>query len=327
MTIRLCLLARDEAHAIAGVAHACGDLVDDVVALVDERTTDDTVGALERHLGDVRVEGFRFENFAQARNLLFEVARQGLGAGDYLLLADPDSPPRGRLPATLTADVYDCEWRSGNMTYRLPILVRADLPDLRYEGACHELLVGWDGHYEPLEDAWVDVLPREGGEDRTAMYVALLEPEAAINPRSAFYLARALDDGGRHPEAFCAYLKRAQMLGWVEETYYCLLRAGVLLRPYDLEQSRQLLERAHRYRPQRLEPLAELARIANDEHRCAAAVELCLEGLRMPRSDDRLFVDRFAERNGLQAELMRGVAGLTAAVSTITLTAEEAPHG
>lgn len=320
------MLARDEAHRMADVAEACGDLVDDYCVLVDHRTEDDTHGAIARELGDAgRVIPFEFVDFAQARNALFAAARAGLGAGDYLLLADPDSPPRGRLPADLSADVYDCEWRNGEQTYRLPILVRADL-DVRYEGACHELLVGWDTGYTLLEDAWVDVLPREGGEDRTARYVELLSADADTNARSAFYLARALEDGDRAPEAICAYLKRAQMLGWDEETFYCLYRAGVLMRPYDRATERALLERARVYRPGRLEPVAELARLANDEHRSADALELCLAGLRSPRSSDRLFVNRNLERGGLQAELMRAVAGLTAAVSTVTLSTEEAPH-
>lgn len=313
---------------MAGVAEACGDMVDDYCILVDHRTEDDTDAAIVRELGDGGwTVPFRFRNFADARNQLFVHARSGLGAGDYLLLADPDSPPRGELPATLGADVYDCEWHNGNMVYRLPILVRADLPGLRYEGAVHELLTGWDGTYAPLDDAWVDVPPKVGGADRTAQYLELLSADADTSPRSAFYLARTLEDAGRHPEAICAYLKRAQMLGWVEETFYCLYRAGVLMRPYDLEQAQHLLERAHRYRPTRLEPVFELARLANDQHRYGDAAELAISGLKLPQSDDRLFVDRHLERPGLQAELIRAMVTLSAAVSTVTLKPEEAPHG
>lgn len=328
MIVRLCMLARDEAHRIADVAEACGDLVDDYVVLLDHRTEDDTDEAIVRELGENgRVIPFRFRDFAQARNQLFEHARQGLGAGDYLLLADPDSPPRGELPRELSADVYDCEWANGQTTHRLPILVRADLP-LRYEGACHELLTGWDTGYAPLDSLWVDVKPREpGSASRTEAYLELLERDAATSPRAAFYLARTLEEAGRHPEAIAAYLLRSQMIGWAEETFLCLYRAGVLMRPYDLAIARGLLERAYRYRPTRLEPVAELARLANDERRHADAVELALDGLRMPRSDDRLFVNRYLERDALQAELMRAVAGLTDAVSTVTLNPEEVPHG
>lgn len=328
MTVRLCMLARDEAHRMADVAAACGDLVDDYVVLVDDRTEDDTPTAVWRELGSAgEVRQFRFENFAQARNELFEAAREGLGAGDYLLLADPDSPPRGELPAELSADVYDCEWRNGETTYRLPILVRADLP-LRYEGACHEYLTGNVGAYTPIDTLWVDVTPRPpGGADRCELYLELLGRDAATNPRSAFYLARTLEDAGRHGEAIAAYLRRAQMLGWDEETFFCLYRAGVCMRAFDRATERSLLERARAYRPSRIEPVAELARLANDEHRYADAVELCLEGLRLPRSSDRLFVNRYLERAAIAAELTRAVAGLTAAVSAVTLNAEEAPHG
>lgn len=326
MTVRLCMLARDEAHRIAGVGEACGDLVDDYVVLLDHRTEDDTARAVERELGEGgRIIPFRFRDFARARNDLFHHARKGLGAGDYLLLADPDSPPRGELPAELTADVYDCEWRSGSFTNRLPILVRADLP-LRYEGACHELLVGDFAGYTPAPELWVDVAEKPDNPERHAAYLDLLAGDRD-SPRSAFYYARTLEDLHRDPEAVAAYLQRAQMLGWEEETWFCLYRAGVLMRPYDLDTARRLLERARAYRPSRLEAVAELARIANEERRHADAIELSLAGLGLPRSTDRLLVNRHAERDALQAALALGLGELAAAASAATLNTEEAPHG
>lgn len=318
--IRLCMLARDEADRIADVAAACAGMFDDYVVLVDARTTDDTEAAIERELGDEgRIVPFKFRDFADARNQLFHHARPGLKPTDYMLLADPDSPPRGQLPAELGAEVYDCEWRSGDFTYRLPILVRADVP-ARYEGACHELMVGWQSGYAPLPDVWVDVQPKAASPGRLAEYLTLLEPEADTNPRSAFYLARTLADLGRPLEAWGAYLKRAQMIGWVEETYLSLLTAGILVQPYDLAIARSLLERARAYRPERLEGWYHLARLANLEHRHGDAAELAIAGLRMPRSTDRLFVDRQAERDGLQAQLALALGELAASASAATLT-------
>lgn len=328
MTVRLCMLARDEAAQIADVAAAVGDLVDDYCVLVDHRSADDTEGAIERELGDAGViRQFRFRDFAQARNELFDAARRELGAGDYLLLVDPDSPPRGRLPAELTRSAsWSCTWRSGSFDYHLPILVGADV-DCHYEGACHELLIGVSPTWTP--ELMVTVEPRPGKPDRGAEYVELLARDAATNPRSAFYLARTLRDQGRAGEAIEWYLKRAQMgHGWVEETFICLLDAGVLLLPLDVELAQTLLERARAFRPGRLEPVYHLAWLANWRGDHELAAELAGDGLTLPPSSDALFVNRWAERQGLADEFNRAMEGGAQPPSSIaTLSLEGARHG
>lgn len=324
MTVRLAMLARDEADRMAGVAAACGDLVDDYVVLVDRRTTDETAAAIARELGDAgRVLPFTFENFSQARNELFWVARAGLGREDFILLADPDSPPTGTLPVELgSADVWECEWRMGDTAYRLPILVRASL-EASYQGACHELLA----HAGSLGDATemhVDVPAKPFSRERAEGYLELLEADWRTDARSAFYRATTLQDLGRHPEAAAAYLQRAAMLGWAEETYLCLLRAGTLQIGWDIETGKALLERAHAYRPSRLEATYQLAQLALRENRPALALELAQRGLRMPRSTDRLFVDRRCERVGLGEVQQLAFAALAGGAAQLdTLITEE----
>lgn len=326
--IRLAMLARDEADRIAGVAAACGDLVDDYVVLVDRRTTDDTEAAIRRELGDGgRVLPFTFEDFAQARNELFYCARAGLGKEDFILLADPDSPPSGTLPPDLDpCDVWDCEWRMGDsVSYSLPILVRATL-DASYVGACHELLhhAGVPGTAPHLK---VDVPAKPFNRERAEGYLALLERDWQTDPRAAFYRATTLHDLGRFPEAIAAYLQRAGMLGTAEETYLCLLRAGALHLAYDIEGGTALLERAHRYRPSRLEATYALAQRAIAEGRWADAITLAQRGLETPRSQDRIFVDRRCERVGLsevQALAFGSLANTAARLDTL-VTMEATP--
>jgi tetratricopeptide (TPR) repeat protein len=328
MTVRLCMLARDEAHRIADVADAVGQLVDDAVVLIDDRTLDDTAGAVELELPRARVQPFRFVDFAQARNELFAAARQGLGAGDYLLLVDPDSPPRGRLPGDLTSSPsWSCTWHSGSFDYHLPILVEATV-DCRYEGACHELLVGVSPRWTPELDVVVE--PKPDGVDRSELYAELLRPGAeAGDPRAAFYLARTLRDQGRVGEAIEWYLRRAQLgHGWIEETFICLLDAGVLLLALDVELAQTLLERARAFRPGRLEPAYHLAWLANWRGDHELAAELAAAALRQGPSSDALFVNRWAETHGLVDELNRAIAGgADQAAAIATLIPEGASHG
>lgn len=307
MTVRLAMLARDEADRMAGVAEACGHLVDDYCVLVDDRSRDGTPEAVWRALGSRgRCEGFVFEDFAQARNALFAAAREGLGVGDYLLLVDPDSPPHGEMPE-LGAPLYDCTWRSGPYEWRLPILVAADLA-CEYVGACHESLAAACATL-PAPGLTVDVLAKAFTPERQESYVELLSRDAATNPRSAFYLAQALRELGRTGAAIEAYLRRAQMgHGWVEETFMAVYEAGCLMLPLDVELARCLLERASRFRPTRIEPLVQLAWLANAEQRHDDATDLALAALALPPSDDSLFVNRHLERDGAAIELHKARA-------------------
>ncbi len=324
--VRLCMLARDEEAAIPLVAQAVGDLVDDYVVLVDHRSADDTEGAIERELGPGTIRPFQFRNFAQARNELFDAARSGLDADDYLLLVDPDSPPRGSLPPDLReADCWSCAWRLGTDEWSLPILVRVGL-DCHYEGAAHELLVGVSPVWTP--SLVVSVAPKPFDRERASEWVEMLRPGAERGePRAAFYLARTLRDLGRRGEAIEWYLRRAQMgdAGWIEETFLCLVDAGTLLISLDLDLARVLLERAAAFRPDRLEPLYHLAWIANYEGDHQAALALATFGVNKPRSTDALFVNRWVERHGLVEEMNKAIAG--GARPPEPITTMEAEHG
>lgn len=298
------MLARDEADRMAGVAAACEGLYEDWVILLDDRSTDETEAAARSALaGDGLVVEHTFRDFAQARNLLFDVARDGLAEEDFILLVDPDSPPTGTLPG-LIHDWYECAWRSGQLEWRLPILVRASLA-ARYVGAAHEVLVV-DGPHENAalaEELSVLVAPKETSEARLETYLDLLLPDATTNPRSAYYLARTYRDLGRKGEALEAFLRCVQMPQWDEQVYCALLEAGSIASELDWEYAAILFERAHALRPLRADGLYWIAWTANrrgDPERAAAA---CAQALQLPPSSDRLFVNRWAEREGILLEL------------------------
>jgi tetratricopeptide (TPR) repeat protein len=250
VSVRLAMLARDEEERMAGVAAACEGLYDDWVILLDDRDAGATEPAARAALaGEGVVVEHTFHNFAQARNLLFDVARDGLEPSDYLLLVDPDSPPTGVLPG-LIHDWYECAWRSGQLEWRLPILVRAGLA-ARYVGAAHEVLV-IDGPHTAAalaEELHVAVQPKPTSVERLETYLDLLLPDAASNPRSAYYLARTYRDLGRKGEALEAFLRCVQMPQWDEQVYCALLEAGSLASELDWEYAAVLVDRAHALRP------------------------------------------------------------------------------
>lgn len=311
--VRLCMLARDEADRMAEVAEACGHLYDDAVVLIDDRTTDDTAGAARAALDYCRIDYHTFEDFSQARNRLFDLAREDAPPGAWLLLVDPDTPPRGGLPDPLErpgVTAWDCTWfaSDGSVEWRLPILVRADC-DCRYTGGAHELLEGHTAAWTP--SLRVEVAAKPPNPERSRMYVEILRRDAATNPRSAFYLARSLAELGESGAAIEQYLKRAQMgdTGWVEETFFCLLEVGRLMLPLDIDLAYVILSRAHRFRPSRIEPLYWLAWLANWQGEHDAALALCVQAVSTPTSTDALFVNRWAERAGIVEEMQKAIDG------------------
>lgn len=297
------MLARDEADRMESVAAACEGLYEDWVILLDDRDDGFTEpAALAALAGDGLVVEHTFLDFAQARNLLFDVARDGLEDEDFILLVDPDSPPTGTLPG-LIHDWYECAWTMGSTEWRLPVLVRATLP-CRYEGAAHEvLIVDGERAFGFAEELRVFVEPKPLDVARQEQYLELLLSDATTNPRSAYYLARTYRDLGRKGEALEAFLRCAQMPQWDEQVYCALLEAGQIASELDVEYGAILFDRAHALRPLRGDGLYWVAWIANrrrDPERAAAA---CAAGIQLAPSTDRLFVNRWAEREGILVEL------------------------
>lgn len=310
MSVRLAMLARDEEDRLEAAACKLRGLYDDWILLVDDRDAGLSEIAARQHLeGPGRSVPFRFENFGQARNELFAAAREGLGEEDFILLADPDSPPSGVLPG-LIHDWYHCRWRMGKVEWLLPILVRATL-ECRYEGAAHELLVVPNGEaWGVAEELFVDVDAKPFSVERAETYLELLLPSASTSPRDAFYLARTYAELGRAGESIEAYLRCAAMPQPAEQAYLAILNAGVLLRGLDVELGRVLLERARQMRPSRGETFYHLAWLANQLRDPERAAALCAEAIQLPPCPDGLFVNRWAEREGILLELGRAVDAL-----------------
>lgn len=311
-SIRLAMIARDEAARLPAVAERVGDLIDSACILLDERTIDDTAAVADSVFDcPLAVEPFAFGDFAQARNLLLERARETptpMSDDAYLLLLDPDSLPDGDLPADLDLDAYTCTWRWMGETWARAILLRAGA-SAHYEGAVHEVLAihGSVGH---APGVIVDAVVTAGPE-RLEWTEKVLRRDAATSPRSAFYLAQTLNDLGRLDEAFGWYMRRAAMgHGWDEETFLATYLAGCNIERLDWKFACELWRRAMTIRPGRSEPLWQLARSANNRGDHNEALSWASLGLRLGPSSDALRVNRWVEQTGLDAEFNRAGAAL-----------------
>lgn len=316
--IHLAILARDEADRLPALAERTAGLIGGVAVLVDNRTNDDTAQVAELLWGDLPggcdVALHEFDDFASARNRLVDFASTGLRADDYLLILDPDSLPDGDLPEELSADIYTATWRWGGEEWPRVILLRVGA-DAHWEGAVHENLVPGAATVEHLPGVIVDAVVTAPTE-RVEWIADVLREDAAVNPRSAFYLAQTLLDLGRRDEAFGWYLRRAAMgHGWREETYLATYLAGCVIEQLDWQFAQDLWRRAARISPTRAEPYYQLARAANQRGDHSEALALASLGLRSGPTSDTLRVNRWIEREGLIDELNTAAAGMGALLS------------
>ncbi|WP_143019568.1 tetratricopeptide repeat protein [Mesorhizobium qingshengii] len=124
------------------------------------------------------------------------------------------------------------------------------------------------------------------------------------NHRYWFYLAQSYRDAGRTAEAAVAYAKRAEMGGWNEEAWNARLEEARCLRKLgdDAGFISQALA-AFDQRPQRAEPLYDLARFYREKGMNDASVLFSEAGLAIKRPEqDILFLEDFVYTTGLREE-------------------------
>jgi FkbM family methyltransferase len=144
------------------------------------------------------------------------------------------------------------------------------------------------GHFDSARN---QLDPKEKYARDAALLERALEQEPG-NARYRYYLACSYRDAGMPEKALESFALRADMGGWDEEVWHSLHLMGVLaaeLDKYHAAVAAQL--RAYQLRPRRAEPLCALAQLhrARKEHHLSYL--FARQAVRIPRPDDRLFVD------------------------------------
>ena len=304
-TIALCMIVRDEVAVIERCLRSVRPIIRSWV-ICDTGSVDGTPERISSALAGLpgALHRSRWQDFGSNRTELMELAR---GVADYLLLLDADMTLRidGQLPP-LTADAYLLR-HVGDVEYSIPRLVRGERR-WRYEGSTHEFLAT-EGEF--TQDALETLAVEHHGDggsraDKLHRDRELLERDVARDPRDGralFYLAQTYRDLGERRRAIKLYRRRARLGGWVEETFYALYQAGVLLAEESDEAAAAVLLDAWEERPTRAEPLHELARFSRGRGDYRAAYAFASQGLEIARPDDTLFVHRDVYEWGLLFEL------------------------
>ncbi len=293
------MIVRNEAANIERCLASVAPSVDAWV-IGDTGSTDDTPERICRLFEARGIPGelhrFPFVDFGQARNEALERCRRSPLAFDYILLTDADMELVLDDPGCfrgLSAPAYLVQQRNV-VAYENVRLLRRDA-SAHYVGVTHEYL-HVRGDTDRLGGVWffdhATGGNREGKFERDAR---LLEEDLAHDPdnaRSIFYLAQSYRDAGRLEDAMAAYRYRAAMGGWAEEAWFSLYQVAKLSEARNLPSAEveHAYLAAYQARPERAEPLCDLARRHRERGEWALArlYARAAQGIAQPA--DRLFL-------------------------------------
>jgi glycosyltransferase involved in cell wall biosynthesis len=308
-SIGLAMIVKNEADNLPRLAASVLPHIDRWT-IVDTGSSDGTQDVARRVFAPAPgiVIDDEWRGYGPSRNVALRAARPG---SDWVLTVDADDTVHGSIDrAALTVDVdgFEAEYRFSALHYWVPRLVRSDAR-WEWRGRAHEhLALDRPARTGRLPDFFVEHHADGGNRsDKAERELALLEADWADGyapDRTAFYLARVLEDSGRIPEAVDWYRRRIGIGGWEEETWYASWRLGhCLLAAGSSAEGCGILWDTWAARPARAEPLWTLAEHYRLQGRweaswqaCSAAIRRCsVEPFRSvggpPFGDgDRLFV-------------------------------------
>lgn len=308
MKVCLNMIVKNETHVLRRCLESVKPLIKSWV-ITDTGSTDGTQALIKQILKDIPGELHErpWVDFGTNRT---EALRLAEAHGDYLLFIDADEVftyPEDFKWSELTADSYDLPVEYSGTNYYRTALISTKL-HWNWNGVLHEYLtsstpasknslsypkifVRHDGARSKNKDTYKN--------DAAVLREAL--DKDPNNARYAFYLAQSLRDAGDIKAAYNAYLHRAGMPGWVEETWYAKYETARMLQFMGGEPVQAYLE-AYQYRPTRAEPLYQLVRHHRIKKEMHLAHMYAKHALTIPYPSDRLFVNTEIYRWRIQDE-------------------------
>lgn len=310
--ICLNMIVKNETKVLDRLFRSVKDYIDYYV-IVDTGSTDGTPEFIRQKMAEYGIPGEvharEWVNFGHNRQQALELAVQA-GKADWLLFIDADEElgvsDREFYKRLEPGVSYDLEKHHSGLRYAVPHLINIRESQWRWEGPVHNYLlsVGVASKKARVlrKDVWIIYHAGQGAkshgmtsEQKYLRDAKLLEEDLRLHPKSArsqFYLGQSYKHAGHYEKAYEAYRKRVRMKGWEEEYFMAQLEVGrvaILLKKPEEVVVRELLD-AYQLRPQRAEPLYELASYYRQSKQYGKAYLFAKAGCQTPRPSDKLFV-------------------------------------
>lgn len=312
-TICLNMIVKDESQVITRCLTSVLPLIDSLV-IVDTGSTDGTQSIIKEFMAKHGIAGELHErpwvNFAHNRNEALNLAK---GKSDYLLFIDADEyfvyEPDFTLPK-LNKDYYYITVSYSGTKYSRIHLIK-NQPVWQWVGVVHEVLCpSATSSFATLEKV-TNTITTEGARSRDPEKyhkdAQVLEEALKENPdntRYVFYLAQSYRDSGDYSLALKNYEKRADMGGWDQEVFYALYQIGAMQEALEMPVDVIInsYKRAYQYRPARIEPLYQIARLYRLKGDYNAGYSIAKIAQTVPVSQDLLFVQQWIYDYGILLE-------------------------
>ena len=305
------MIVKNESKVIERCLSTVKPLIDYWV-IVDTGSTDGTQEIIQEFMKDIPGELHEspWVNFSHNRNEALHLAKD---KAEYLLFVDADDiltySTDFKMPM-LDKDSYLMPIHYSGLTYSRTQLIKSEL-DWRWEGVVHEVLMCDGAETRGTLDGLTMVIL--GGGDRSQDPKKFLNDANALkkalesdpqNTRYTFYLAQSYRDAEELELSLQNYEKRVALGGWDQEVFWSLYQIAELQE--NLNQSEEIVSKAYlkafQYRPTRIEPLYRLSQYYRLKENYFLGYLVAKQGLKIPHTDDVLFVETWIYDYGLLLE-------------------------
>lgn len=301
-TICVNMIVKNESQVITRCLGSVKPLIDSWV-IVDTGSTDNTQNIIKEFMKDVPGELHErpWINFGHNRNEALQLAK---GKADYILFIDADEvlqfSPEFVMPPLDKDSYFLLTMFGGTNYYRLQLI--KDGLDWKWEGVLHETVGSPLAKTNGVIPGLVNMPRTDGARSQDPQKflkdAAVLEKALEDDPKNtryAFYLGQSYRDAGEYAKAIESYEKRIAMGGWDQEIYWSKLQIAHAQKNLDLPEETFLRSyyNTYHYRPTRVEPLYYLAHYYRGKGNYAAGYLISQIGLKLPVSNDILFVERY----------------------------------
>lgn len=289
-------------------------------SILDTGSTDNTTDLIRQFFDARGIKGHihfsTFKNFSQARNEAFVHARDDNGQDgaewcQFALLMDADmelvvDDVSELLGLDANALSYDMMQKAGPVSYANRRMINLSWGNPEpYAGVTHEYVniaaAGMIKGSRFLDHADGSNRPDKAQRDITLLEQGLKDEPA--NLRYMYYLANSYRDAGQLDKAIEMYEQRIAAGGWDEEVHSCMMNMAFCQKDsLNFGGFVDAMVQAHNYRPQRVEPLYELAKVYRERNQQHAGLLFAKAGLNHKRPNDLLFVNDYAYEHGVRYE-------------------------